>query len=130
MSVFLSQLCKKIFGENHSKTPVPESLFFPATLFKKDSSTGAFLWILLNFWEQLFTTFLRTTPPGSYFRIKLRQEQQALPDDKRSLSTKKMQSHCDKVSWNILKVAWKGLLAKLIRKQNMHYWLFIFVKTK
>ena len=70
--ITVKHLCRSLF-------------FFPATLFKKDSSTGAFLWILLNFWEQLFTTFLRTTLPGSYFRIKLRQERQALPDDKRSL---------------------------------------------
>ena len=37
-----------------------------ATLLKKDSSTGVFLWILRNFEEHLFYR----TPPGDYFRIK------------------------------------------------------------
>ena len=26
----------------------------PATLFERDSSTGVFLWILRNFWDQFF----------------------------------------------------------------------------
>ena len=37
------------FRKIHRTTPAPESAPPPATLLKRDSSTGVFLWILRNF---------------------------------------------------------------------------------
>ena len=55
----------KNFCKIHTKTPVPESFLnnvaklWPVTLLKKRICTGAFLWILRNFYEHL----LYRTPP-------------------------------------------------------------------
>ena len=53
--VFYNKRCSLKFWKIHRKTPVPESFFIevaglkPATLLKRDSGTGVFLWILRNF---------------------------------------------------------------------------------
>ena len=55
----LQNRCCEEFCNIHRETPVLESLFNKvaglrsATLLKENSSTGAFLWILRNFWEHL-----------------------------------------------------------------------------
>ena len=58
--VFCKRMCSQKFLKIHRKTTVPESFFLnkvagphPATLLKKDSGTGAFLWILEYFQEHL-----------------------------------------------------------------------------
>ena len=59
--VFCKKGVLKNFEKNHWKTPVPQ----PATSLKKRLWTGVFLWILQNFYEQLFYR----TPPSDYFWI-------------------------------------------------------------
>ena len=56
-NIFLKKFA--IFTEKHLRRSLFVSELYksackPANLFKKDSNTGVFLWILQNFWEQLF----------------------------------------------------------------------------
>ena len=61
-STHVEVFCKKggrKLRKIHSKTPVPESLFY----IRRDSGTSILLWILRNFQEYLFYR----TPPGVCF---------------------------------------------------------------
>ena len=53
--IYRKTLCQSLFFNKFSD-------FWPTTLLKRDSGTGAFLWVLQNFQKRFLTEHLWTTP--------------------------------------------------------------------